>query len=234
MISREFTIRNSSYKTMMKCKYRTIIFDFDGVLVESADIKTQAYAELYEEYGPKVVEQVTKYNSIHGGLSRFEHFRYFHRNILKKELSQEEETRLAERFSHLVEQEVIAAPWVSGAMEFLDTYTGIIDFYIASGTPEYELQRIVEARKIAHYFKGIYGAPQTKASIIYNILSLSGLRAEDVVMIGDSMTDYEGAMTAGIDFVGRVSNPQDSFFSSSVTKIKDFKDFTILRHALFQ
>lgn len=219
---------------LMKCKYRAIIFDFDGVLVESADIKTRAYAELYKEYGHKVVEQVVKYNLVQGGLSRFEHFRYFHQEILKKYLGQEEESRLAERFSHLVEQAVIAAPWVSGVMEFLDTHTGAIDFYIASGTPDEELRRIVSARKITHYFKGIYGAPQTKASIITNILSRSGMRAEEVVMIGDSMTDYDGAMIAGISFVGRISHAQESFFPASIVKINDFKDKVALHHALFR
>jgi phosphoglycolate phosphatase-like HAD superfamily hydrolase len=218
----------------MKCKYRTIIFDFDGVIVESAGIKTNAYAELYKEYGHTVVEQVVKYNSVQGGLSRFEHFRYFHQEILKKDLSQKEEIRLAERFSQLVVQAVISAPLVSGVMEFLDTYRKIIDFYIASGTPEEELQRIADIRGIAHYFKGIYGAPQTKASIITNILSHSGLRAEEVLMIGDSMTDYEGAITAGIPFVGRIAPDQENFFPTSIMKIKDFKDKTALHHVLFQ
>lgn len=234
MISREFTICNSSYKTMMKCKYRTIIFDFDGVLVESADIKTQAYAELFKEYGHDVVEQVVQYNLVQGGLSRFEHFRYIHNEILKRSLTEEEEIQLADRFSLLVERAVIDSPWVPGVIEFLTTYAGVIDFYIASGTPEEELLRIIEARKIKHYFKGIHGAPKTKASIITNILSESNLEAEEVVMIGDTMTDYEGAMSAGIPFIGRVVNTMENFFPPTIVSINDFEDKIALNPALFE
>jgi HAD superfamily hydrolase (TIGR01549 family) len=218
---------------MVHCKYRAIIFDFDGVLVESVDIKNQAYAELYKEYGPEVVDKVILYDVLHGGLSRFQKFRYYHQEILKKELSQLEEIRLGEWFSLLVEQAVVDAPWVPGVLEFLDTYAGVMDFYIASGTPEEELRPITKAREIAHYFKGVYGSPQTKAEIISKILSRSGLLAEEVVMVGDSITDYESAATAGVAFVGRLVNAQESFLPASIIKIKDFTDQTGLLRALF-
>lgn len=218
----------------MKCKYSAIIFDFDGVLVESADIKTKAYAELFKEYGHEVVEQVVQYNLVQGGLSRFEHFRYFYKEILKKSLSEDEEIQLADKFSRLVERAVIQAPWVPGVIDFLTTYADDMDFYIASGTPEEELLRIIEARKIKHYFKGIHGAPKKKASIITNILSESNLEAEEVVMIGDTMTDYEGAMLAGINFIGRVVDTVDSYFPTSIISINDFKDKIALNHALFE
>ena len=49
-----------------------IIFDFDGVLVESVDVKTRAFASLYEKYGQKVVAQVEDYHLNNGGIARFE------------------------------------------------------------------------------------------------------------------------------------------------------------------
>ncbi len=218
----------------MKSKYRLIIFDFDGVLVESAAIKTKAYAELFKEYGHDMVEQIAQYVLVQGGLSRFEHFRYIYKEILKKPLSEEEEIQLADRFSQLVERAVIAAPWVPGVIEFLTAYAGDIDYYVASGTPEEELLRIIEARKIAHYFKGIHGAPKTKASIITNILAESNMQAEEVTMIGDTMTDYEGAMSAGIPFIGRVVNTIENYFPPSIVSINDFEDKIALNRALFE
>ena len=223
----------------MKCKCQAIIFDFDGVIVESADIKTRAYAQLYKEYGPEVVGKVVEYNLIQGGLSRYEHFRYFHRDILKKDLGQEEEIQLAEKFSELVKNATINAPFVPGIIEFLDKYKNIIDFYIVSGTPEEELRYIVDMRNMIHYFKGIYGSPQTKASIITNILLFSNIEKEDVVMIGDSMTDYDGAMTVEIPFIGRISQfrkdilPRD-LFPKAIAAIRDFNDKMSLHMALFQ
>ena len=46
---------------------RGIAFDFDGVLVESVDVKTKAYARLFEEYGEGVVSRVVDYHLTNGG-----------------------------------------------------------------------------------------------------------------------------------------------------------------------
>ncbi len=98
---------------------RTIGFDFDGVLVESVEIKTRAYAHLFREEGPEVVQRVIDYHLAHGGVSRFEKFHTIHRNILKRELNDERFRFLCNRFSRIVIDAVVAAPWVAGAREFL-------------------------------------------------------------------------------------------------------------------
>src|SRR5688572_16139418 len=95
-------------------RFDAIVFDFDGVLVESVDVKTKAFAALYDGYGSEVVSKVMQWHLAHGGVSRYEKFRHFHRAFLSKELSAEEEKSLGERFSALVEKAVIEAPWVPG------------------------------------------------------------------------------------------------------------------------
>lgn len=218
----------------MQCQYRAIVLDFDGVLVESASIKTEAYAALYTRYGPEVVEQVVAYDRLHGGLSRFEKFRYYHRELLKKELCQSDETQLGRQFSHLVKDAVIAAAWVHGVPEFLADHCDAVELYIASGTPEDELHQITAERKMSSFFKGIYGSPRTKAEIIADILLRSGYRHEEVVMIGDSLTDYHAAACAGIRFIGRVVCGETSSLPLSVVTINDFADQVALRRVLFE
>lgn len=215
-------------------RYQVVILDFDGVLVESADIKTEAYAALYKGYGPEVVEQVIAYDRLHGGLSRFAKFRYYHRELLKKELGRRDAMRLGRRFSHLVKDAVIAAAWVRGVPEFLADYSDLFELYIASGTPEAELRQIVAARGMASFFKGIYGSPRTKVKIIGDILSRSGYRPEEAVMVGDSLTDYQAAVCAGISFVGRVARGATGSLPASVATIHDFADQAAIRLALFE
>jgi len=41
---------------------KAIIFDFDGVLVESVDIKTKAFAGLFEHEGDSIVRRVVAYH----------------------------------------------------------------------------------------------------------------------------------------------------------------------------
>lgn len=45
-------------------KFDAIVFDFDGVLVESVDVKTQAFATLYSEYGRKSRRKSLKCDTI--------------------------------------------------------------------------------------------------------------------------------------------------------------------------
>ncbi|MBM4339181.1 MAG: HAD family hydrolase [Deltaproteobacteria bacterium] len=216
---------------MKLLKYRVIVFDFDGVLLESAGIKTKAYAELYKAYGPEVVERVVRYDQRYGGFSRFEKIRYFHKEFLGKVLSHDEEMNLWNRFSELVEKAVRQAPWVPGADRFLSRYYRDAHFYIASGTPEDELSRIISGRQIGHYFKGVYGAPKKKEEIIGSILLESGVKSGEMVMIGDSITDYQGAMKAGIDFIGR--EHLEPIFPKEVMTIRDFNDSLAIQRALF-
>ena len=46
----------------MHCRYNAIVFDFDGTLVQSNEIKTLAFGELYKEHGEKIVQQIMAYN----------------------------------------------------------------------------------------------------------------------------------------------------------------------------
>ena len=67
---------------------RAVVFDFDGVLVESIETKTNAYACLFECEGEEIVRRVVEYHLKHGGVSRFEKFKFIYREILCRPLSE--------------------------------------------------------------------------------------------------------------------------------------------------
>ncbi len=201
-------------------RFDAIVFDFDGVLAQSVDVKTKAFAALYQAHGQDVVDRVVAWHLAHGGVSRYEKFRHFHRAFLGRELSPQDEAALGERFSALVEKAVIASTWVPGAREFLDTYYSRMPLFVASGTPEAELVRIVEARGMAHYFAGVAGAPRRKGEILTEFARCLGATPSRVLMVGDSMTDYLDAMEAGSAFVG-IAPPQASPFPAGVSVLPD-------------
>lgn len=204
-------------------RFDAIVFDFDGVLVESVDVKTQAFAALYEPFGPAVVAQVVTWHLVHGGVSRFEKFRHFHRHFLGRDLSAAEEASLGERFSALVEDAVVAAAWVPGAREFLEDRFRDLPLHVASGTPDNELQRILERRGIAHYFRSAAGSPMKKTEILQRFSQAGGIAPARMLMIGDAMTDLEGAVGAGTAFLGRVKPGLDNPFPATVPVIPDLR-----------
>lgn len=195
-------------------KIKSIIFDFDGVIVESVDIKSRAFAHLFKDH-PDQVEQIVEYHRRHGGLSRFEKFETIYREILHKELTAEEKAGLGKRFAEYVYQEVVKCPFVPGAKEFLDKYYKSFKFFIVSGTPQEEIRSIIKDRGLQKYFIEVYGAPAKKAELNLGILRNYLLNADETLFIGDSMDDWEGAHKSGIKFMGRIGR-EDPFAGSKV------------------
>ena len=72
-----------------------IFFDFDGVLVESVEIKIHAFRKLYAEHGENVVEKVLAHHMEHGGISRVVKIRHGHLAFLGIDLTDEGLSKLA-------------------------------------------------------------------------------------------------------------------------------------------
>ena len=204
---------------------KAIIFDFDGVLVESVDIKTRSFARLFESEGKEVVDKVLNYHLQHGGVSRYEKFNYIYNNILCRQLTDEIFNDLCKRFSKLVFGEVVKAPYVKGSKEFLDNNTTNYIFFVCSATPQKEIESIIQRRNMSIYFKEIYGSPLSKAEIIQKILNNNNLSSQEIVYVGDSLTDYEATKDKQIFFIARINN-NDNFFknNNSCIKINDLSN----------
>lgn len=206
-------------------QFDALVFDFDGVLVESADVKTRAFAQLYSEYGPEVRAKAVAYHLAHAGISRFVKFRHLHQTLLGVSLSDRETAELGERFSVLVTEAVIAAPWIAGAREFLETHYRSLPLFVASGTPDEELRTIVARRGAQSYFRSIHGSPATKGEILIGIIRRHRLEPGRVLMIGDSTADQHGAIDAGVRFLG-VAPAGNAMFPETVTVLPDLTGLT--------
>jgi len=208
--------------------WQAIIFDFDGVIVESGDIKAQAFADLYRHHGEVIAQAAVDYHRANGGMSRYLKFHYFQKNLLKNpSLTKEEEQELDRQFSELVMNAVIACQPVAGAETLLNKMVNQIPLFVASGTPESELQVIVERRNLSHYFTEVRGSPCLKETLIADILSTYPLDPERVLMIGDALVDYESAHQNGVAFLGRVRPGDDNPFPESVEIVPDLCPLTI-------
>lgn len=215
---------------------KAIIFDFDGVLVESVDIKTMAFAKLFESEGNKIVEKVVDYHLKNTGVSRFEKIKYIYKNMLDRELSEESFNNLCLRFAGLVVDEVINAPYVKGAKEFLDGYANNYLCYVVSATPHGEIEEIIKRRHMMSYFKGVYGSPKKKGDIVREILAVSSvsspqsssLSPQFFVYVGDAISDYEAAKANNVNFIARMN---DSVTFPGINCIK-INDLTVLSKIL--
>ena len=191
---------------------KTIIFDFDGVLAESVDIKTKAFRRLFEPEGKDIADRVEEYHLAHTGVSRFDKFKYFYKNFLKRELAEEEFNRLCNEFSELVVEEVVNAPYVKGAREFLENNKEKFTFFITSATPGREIEEIIKKRDMGQFFKAVYGAPTKKEDAVRQILSSCGLNFSEAVYIGDALSDLKAATENSVHFIARLYEGNKDIF----------------------
>ncbi len=184
-----------------------IVFDFDGVLAESVEVKGEAFCTLYDSHGPDIQRKVLAYHRAHGGISRFDKIRHFEEEFVGRPVTSKDVNHLAQRFSALVEDRVIAAPWVAGARDFLEQFYQILPLFVASATPQEEIERIVKARRMAFYFKGVFGSPEKKSAHLQTIARTYGFPVSRILMVGDTVSDYNAAAESGTAFLGRhISN----------------------------
>lgn len=198
-------------------RFEAIVFDFDGVLVESTDVKTRAFAALYAEHGPEVERQVLDYHLAQAGISRYNKFQHYQERLLGIPYTAEDGERLSKQFSKLVVDAIVRSPYVAGAHEFLEQHVGRVPMFVASGTPDGELHEIVDRRGMSRYFVSVNGTPETKAEILRRLIQVHGFSAPNVLMIGDAMADLEGAETAGTAFLGRTIEGSSVFLADIET-----------------
>ena len=190
----------------------TVILDFDGVILESVSVKTEAFRSLFS-FVPDHVDEIVDYHRTHGGVSRFDKFRFIYRIILKKELSEEQFKYLSEEFAKLVYEGVLRSPYVDGALPFLEKNYQRFHLFVVSATPEEELISIIRNRELAAYFQGVYGAPGKKEDAIRKILSDRGIQPGSALFIGDSLNDLEAAQKSKVHFIGRIMPGDPDRFS---------------------
>lgn len=210
---------------------KAIIFDFDGVIADSNNIKTEAFVKLFDEYPAGIKNTIKKFHLQNGGMSRFDKFRYIYANFFKEELPEKKFNKLCDNFNKLVINGVINAPLFDGVEDFLKKNKGIYDMYIVSGTPDYEIKEIVKKQKLNKYFLKILGSPRAKKELIEEVLISKNYQREEVIFIGDSINDYEGAMAAGIEFIAKIHDNLESdlfpdvFLKIKVNTIKQFEKY---------
>lgn len=191
---------------------QAIFFDFDGVVLDTAEIKTAAFGELYRDHGPEMEARVRDYHVRHGGVSRFVKIRLFEREFLGRPADPEHEALVIQRFADLVLDKVLAAPPLPGAMDCLERLVGRLPLFVVSGTPDDELRQICAQRDLARFFIETHGAPRRKTEILESVCTRHGLTPARCVMVGDATTDRDAAQALGLGFVGIVPPGVASLF----------------------
>ena len=205
-----------------------VFFDFDGIIVESTEIKTKAFARLFAPEGQETTKKIVKYHLRNAGVSRYEKFKFIYKEILRRPLSEEESRALCDAFTSLVKEGVIEAPYVKGAQEFIKKYADRYKFFIVSAAPQEEIKEIVEKRRIDRYFTAVYGSPWKKSDAVRETLREKKIEARTALFIGDALSDFLAAKDNGIKFIARIHDNEDIFNDVDCLKVRDLTSLSAI------
>ncbi len=201
-----------------------IFFDFDGVLVDSVDIKAQAFMSLFVDQPETMQQQIADIFYRYTGRSRQEKLLHIFQHVLQQPVTTEEIDQLSAQFKERSMQAVINCEAINGSYQLLNSLPQILKTFVVSGTPEKELQDIITARGLTNHFTEIRGTPTRKEKNIANILQRHDLTAKNCLMIGDGKVDQDAALENGMPFIGVVATGKSSPFNTGTILIKDMTE----------
>ena len=184
--------------------YSVILWDFDGVLMNSNEVRDLGFEKVLANYPAHQVEELMKFHRANGGLSRYVKFRYFFEEILKQKITDEEITTLANSFS-VIMKSLLTNPslLIQDSIEFVKKqFEQKTPMHIVSGSDQNELRYLCKELNIEQYFISIYGSPTPKKTLVQNVLNEYKYEQKNVVLIGDSINDFEAADANKIAFCG--------------------------------
>ena len=211
--------------------FRYIIFDFDGVLAESNDIRIQGFADLFADLPADVLARFMEFVKANGGLSRYGKIRHLYSDILERPLAENEVHAWAREYSRLVVERVAESRAVPGSLEFITEYADRFEYAVVSGSDQDELRQVCRHRGIHQYFRAIYGSPTEKTENLVALMSSRVWDRQACVYVGDSMNDYDAATAAGISFIGRNSGQVD-WKNHDVVWVSDLMELPVAIEAL--
>jgi phosphoglycolate phosphatase-like HAD superfamily hydrolase len=200
---------------------RAIVFDFDGVILESAEVKTEAFLELYADH-PEKLAAIRAYHVGQAGISRYVKFEHIQKNILGLPYTGEVKKRVSAEFERLTRERILRCPEVPGAQELLRGLRGGTLRIVGSGTPQAELELVVSGRGMGDWFEELWGSPRKKAEILRDVMARYALSPREVLMVGDGLSDYDAARETGTRFLARET--ETAFDWLAVEKVRDMRE----------
>ncbi len=183
-------------------QYKTIVFDCDGVILDSNQLKTQAYFDTAIAFGAneRQAKALMDYHVKLGGISRYPKFEYFLAEILQQPVKKQEIDFLLDKFASEIHHGLLHCKVAEGLFELRDRYPDI-RWMVLSGGDQQELRLLFKERQLNTLFDaGIFGSPDNKDQVLARELH-NGNIAKPALFLGDSKYDHQAATAAGLDFI---------------------------------
>ena len=179
-----------------------VVFDLDGTLIDTSEDIVYTINHMRRQAGMQPLCNRMVLNAVGHGASI----------LVQKTLeidpddTERLESLVSECRAHFALHQGTRSHPYPGISEMIARLYEFADLYVLSNKPSYEVIHEVDLAGFAHYFREIWGAgsfAQLKPDPggIYAAMELSGVVAENTIMVGDLPVDMETAIRAGVHAV---------------------------------
>ncbi len=183
--------------------FEVIIWDFDGVIIDSDEIRSDSFKDTFKGFGKRYVDKLIEYHKFNGGLSRYNKIDFFFKKIINQNISDSEFNSIVNRYSKFcLEKLCDKSLLINDSLDFIKVNYKNYFFHIASASDQVELRTICKELDISHFFRSINGSPTTKVDNVKDILKNNNYPTHKCCLIGDSNNDMDAANINGITFIG--------------------------------
>ena len=189
---------------MVLDQIHVIVFDYDGTLVYSNEVKAAAYRPLFPA--------VSAFDAfLAAALKKFPVGPRVAviRDVLESgqllAANSEAQTVQVERLLLQYDKEATEGAAICairpGSLDVLQVCSKHFPLYLLTTTPQDSIEIILESRKWACFFKEIHGWPTNKTERLKQIIIEECVRPTEVLMVGDHPSDIEAANAAGVSSI---------------------------------
>jgi phosphoglycolate phosphatase-like HAD superfamily hydrolase len=184
-------------------KLETLLWDFDGVILDSMVVRDIGFERIFEAFPKHQVDELLDFHRTNGGWSRYIKIEHFFKNIAKIEFTQEDVLKYAANFSVIMKKELInPTRLIADAVDYIKAHYMKQNFHIVSGSDHTELNFLCKELDLARYFISIHGSPTAKTKLVSDLLSKHSYNNKTSGLIGDSINDRDAAEANDISFYG--------------------------------
>ena len=182
-------------------KYKSLVFDCDGVVLDSNIVKTEAYFRTAKNLGATdaQAQALVDYHVKLGGISRYHKFDWYLREVLQNPVTEAAIQALLGGFSKELQVGLMQCDLAKGLFALREKTDS--NWMILSGGDQQEIRDLFAKRKIEHMFNGgLFGSPDNKDVVLAREKANGNLQYP-ALFLGDSKYDFEAATRAGLDFI---------------------------------